>query len=232
MLDELYNSVEYFATHMAYDFDKITDEEIRRNIDSVKKLHQQNLAGIYFPSKKMLEIGSGGGFALAAFSEMGFSTTGVETSAPAARFATERLKQHVIHKPFEELQVSEGYDLVFLNHVLEHFVDIHEAMTKLMELVKPGGVLYIRVPDYDSYDRKSYGKKWPAHLHFHISNFSEKSLKIILKKFGFEVLKVQKFLSERLPNWSKVILRKLPLRNLWINHVSGRTISVIARKIQ
>jgi 2-polyprenyl-3-methyl-5-hydroxy-6-metoxy-1,4-benzoquinol methylase len=230
MLHELYNSPEYFATHMAYNFDEITDNEIRKNIDAVKSLHRQNLAGIEFKSKNMLEIGSGGGFALAAFSEMGFTTTGVETSAPAALFATERLKQKVIHTPFEDLQVKEGYDLVFLNHVLEHFVDVDVAMSKLNELVKTGGLLYVRVPDYDSYDRRSYGKKWPAHLHFHISNFSEKSLKILFRKYGFEVFRVQKYFSDRLPTWLKMLVRRLPFRSLWIDRVSGRTISVIARK--
>lgn len=229
-LDELYNSPEYFATHMAYDFDKITDEEISKNIRAIKSFHKQNLSGIDFPSKKMLEIGSGGGFALAAFSEMGFQTTGVETSAPAARFASERLKQKVIHIPFEDLMVTEGYDLIFLNHVLEHFMDVAAAMSKLSELLKPGGVLYVRVPDYDSFDRRISGKKWPAHAYFHISNFSEKSLRILFEQHGIEVFRVHKFVSDRLPKWINLILRKLPFKSAWINVVSGRTISVMGRK--
>ena len=195
---------------MAYNFDEISDNEIRKIIDAVKSLHKQNLPGIDFHSKNMLEIGSGGGFALAAFSEMGFNTTGVETCAPAARFSAERLKQKVIHTAFEEIQVTEPYDLVFLNHVLEHFVNLNLAMAKLNERVKKSGLIYVRVPDYDSCDRRKFGKKWPAHLHFHVSYFSEKSLRILFRKYGLEVSSVKKYFSERiLPSWLKMLVRRL-----------------------
>ncbi len=230
MLDKLYNSEEYYANHMAYDFDTISDLEIKSIIANVKSLYQKTLSKVTFQAKKFLEIGSGGGFALAAFGELGFETLGVETSAPASKFARERLHQKVIHTPLEELEIEEGFDLVFLNHVLEHFVDVHVATAKLNTLVKPNGILYIRVPDYDSFDRRSFGKKWPAHVHYHISNFSEKSLKILLKSHGFDVFQVDKYMSERVPTWLRKILGKMPFRSSWIDFVNGRTISVLAQK--
>jgi len=230
ILDQLYNSEEYFAKHMDYNFDTISDTAIKKNIQKLKELYSATVSKVSFQGKKMLEIGSGGGFALAAFAEIGFETLGVETSAPASKFARERLHQQVIHTPLEDLDIKEGYDLVFLNHVLEHFLDLHAAIAKLSVLTKTKGVLYIRVPDYDSYDRKSFGKNWPAHVHYHISNFSEKSLKILLKKYGFEVFQVDKYISDRVPGLMRKVLNRLPFKSAWIDSVSGRTISVLARR--
>ncbi|HSZ72595.1 MAG TPA: hypothetical protein VK750_07950, partial [Cytophagaceae bacterium] len=95
---------------------------------------------------------------------------------------------------------------------------------------KRGGILYIRVPDHDSYDRKSYGKSWPAYAQYHISNFSEKSLSLLYEQNGVDVLEIKKFFSDRINKTLTKLIQKSPLRHYLVNKLSGRTITIIGKK--
>jgi 2-polyprenyl-3-methyl-5-hydroxy-6-metoxy-1,4-benzoquinol methylase len=230
-LDRLYNSKEYFTSHMNYDFDRISDAEIDKNVNNLLALHRNNLTGVTINStKKFLEIGPGGGFAMKAFEKMGYQVNGLETSIPASEFIRQRLKLEVINQSFEDFESREKYDLILLNHVLEHFLDPVAAIVKLKGLLAEGGVLYIRVPDHDSYDRKVWQKKWPAYAHYHISNFSEKSLKILASKNGMRVEKTVKYVSEKAPSAVKWAARIPVLGSYFIQQYNGRSISVIMKK--
>lgn len=230
-LTQLYNSKEYFASHMRYDFDKITKDEIRQNIEKNKRLH-----GTYLKSylsggrKKILEIGSGGGFALKAFEEMGHTVKGIETSQSAGEFSINRFKLDILNTSIENAELDDQYDIVMLNHVLEHFLNVKEATNKISSFVKQKGILYIRVPDHNSYDRRMYQKSWPAYAYYHISNFSKESLEILFKDSGFKVLEVKRFISNKAPKLVK-LLAKGPLRQKFSEWYSGRSITIIAEKI-
>lgn len=231
-LDRLYNSKAYFDTHMRYNFETITDTEIDKLVQQQFIFHTAMLKGVEVNAgKKMLEVGPGGGFALKAFTLMGYEVMGLETSEVASSFIKKRLGLQVINSSIEDYDPTQygKYDLILLNHVLEHFIEPEAAMQKLRLMLAPGGLLYIRVPDHDSYDRRAYGKAWPAYAQYHISNFSEKSLSILLKRNGLKILWFKKFTSEKMPAIFSIFL-KLPLINsLLVNSFSGRTISVLSR---
>jgi 2-polyprenyl-3-methyl-5-hydroxy-6-metoxy-1,4-benzoquinol methylase len=229
-LDRLYNSKEYFTSHMQYDFDRISDEKIQKYVSSLIALHSSNLNGIRInPAKKFLEVGPGGGFAMKAFEKMGFQVSGLETSLPASEFIRERLKLEVINSSFEDYRSSEKYDIILLNHVFEHFLDPISSIIKLKQYLSEDGVLYLRLPDHDSYDRRTYKDQWPAYAHYHISNFSQKSLEILASKNGMEVIKTIKYVSEKAPNWVKWMVKLPFIGSFMIKQFNGRTISVIMK---
>lgn len=230
-LNALYNSSEYFKSHMFYDFDNITEIEIRDLIKRSNIMHAPNIKNMPInDSRRMLEIGTGGGFALKGFEEMGFEAEGVETSDVAARFASKRLNLNVHHVSFEEFASVKKYDLILLNHVLEHFMDLRSVTRKLVSLLAPGGILYVRVPDHDSYDRRTYGRAWPAYAYYHISNFSKKSLELLYQQEGLRVLRTKKFFSEKSPFIVKYFLKKVIRTEGFLNLYSGRTIAILGQK--
>jgi 2-polyprenyl-3-methyl-5-hydroxy-6-metoxy-1,4-benzoquinol methylase len=216
---------------MLYNFDTITQEEINKKVTELQAFHSAMLKGVTInPARRMMEIGPGGGFALKAFSNMGYDVTGLETSSSAVDFIKTRLGLQVINSSMESFDPGENgkYDLILLNHVLEHFLEPNSAMQKLAHVLNPGGVLYIRVPDHDSYDRKAYGKNWPAYAQYHISNFSEASLMQLQQNFGLKVLQVKKFISTQSPVYIK-FLSKIPGFNHFLSKkYNGRTITTIA----
>lgn len=229
-LDELYNSTTYFTENMDYDFDSISQDKIDKKIQLQKQMHDRFVKKYLSKGQHILEIGCGAGFALKAFQEFGLIVKGVETSAVAQKFAVEKLRVEVTKSSLEDFVTEEKFDVVFLNHVLEHFMDPNEAMVKLTSLLSPGGILYVRVPDHDSYDRRAFKGTWPAYAYFHISNFSEKSLKILFENNNIEVLEVKKYISEKVPAQWRRIIRMLPFQSYWENRFSGRTISIIGRR--
>jgi hypothetical protein len=62
---------------------------------------------------------------------------------------------------------------VIFNHSLEHIPDPVGALRHSAALLRPGGRLYVAVPDWASWQRRAFGSRWfhlelPRHLqHFH-----------------------------------------------------------------
>lgn len=231
VLAELYNSVEYFDTHMDYDFNSISETEISKKIEFNQKLHLSNIQKYIKEGQKLLEIGSGGGFAIKALQNCNLKVTGVETSTIAKEFAKEVLGVNVINSSFEDFQTEEKYDIIMLNHVLEHFLDPRAAMDKLSKLLKKDGILYVRVPDHDSFDRRVYNKNWPAYGYYHISNFSAQSLRLLFEDFGLEVLETKKYISDKIPGIMRKLMIMSPLKRLFVKKFNGRTITIIGRAL-
>lgn len=66
--------------------------------------------------------------------------------------------------------VPEGkYDFVYSSHCLEHMAKVSEAIHHWLRILKPGGILYVIVPDYELYEHG----RWPsAHNADHKASFS------------------------------------------------------------
>ncbi|MBD0255216.1 MAG: class I SAM-dependent methyltransferase, partial [Cytophagales bacterium] len=127
-LDALYNSPLYYATHMHYDYQTLTREAIDGRVTQSDRLHYPNLAPYVTPGQTLLEIGPGGGFALKALQGRGLRVTGLETSTASCRFAAEKLEVPMINRGIEDAGAEGPYDVVMLNHVLEHFTDLPAAL--------------------------------------------------------------------------------------------------------
>jgi SAM-dependent methyltransferase len=59
--------------------------------------------------------------------------------------------------------LSPIYDMIVINHVLEHLSNGKEVFSKLCSLLAPGGVLYAEFPSI----RSAQAKKTPWRYHFH-----------------------------------------------------------------
>jgi SAM-dependent methyltransferase len=61
------------------------------------------------------------------------------------------------------------FDFVYSSHCLEHMRDVPEALRNWIRVLKPGGWLYIVVPDYILYEKMT----WPSRFnHDHKQSFS------------------------------------------------------------
>lgn len=99
---------------------------------------------------QILEIGCSYGYLLKTLRDKGATVKGVEPSATESLFAKSFFNLDVDAVSFEEFgQSSAGqqYDVVIINHVLEHLPNPPEVLNILAKLLKPNGVIYIAVPD-------------------------------------------------------------------------------------
>lgn len=136
----------------------------------------------------LLDIGCGSGLFLKTAGDYGFNAEGIDVSQTALTFAKESFKLKVSDEKIEDLIANnKKYDFVTLWHVLEHFTNPKEELTKIKNLLNPGGILLIEVPNLNSLKFKFSKNKWKGGNHplYHRTFFTSDSLKKTLKLAGF-----------------------------------------------
>ncbi len=141
----------------------------------------------------LLDIGTATGYFLKIANDRGWQCFGVEISDYAAKKAREK-DLNVLTGTLENAYLPKNYfDAITMWDILEHLNNPQRNIEILSGLLKSDGVLAINTPDSSSFWARLLGKKW--HLILppeHIFLFSRKSLKILLEKNGFEILKLEK----------------------------------------
>jgi 2-polyprenyl-3-methyl-5-hydroxy-6-metoxy-1,4-benzoquinol methylase len=120
----------------------------------------------------IVDIGSGDGSQLELLSRRGFRMTGVERDTKSVSLQGEHTQ--VFEGSAEALppQLARGsFDAVLFKQVLEHLVDPVAALRNAAQLLKPGGVMFLEVPNNDSAISKQSGLSWehmdvPRHVNF------------------------------------------------------------------
>lgn len=148
---------------------------------------------------KLLDVGVGRGEVLVAAKGQGWEVEGVEPSETFADYAERQTGAKIWREPIEDSDIPDNeFDVVILAAVLEHLYNPNEIMAKIARVLKPGGLLYLDVPNElglffragNLYQRMR-GRKWcvnlsPTFAPFHIFGFSPRSLRKLLKKHGLE----------------------------------------------
>jgi len=128
----------------------------------------------------LLDIGAGTGDFLKQAKKKSWKISGVEPNSSARNLAAKKeinLKENI--SSFE----GEKFDVITLWHVLEHLPNLDSTISKIEKLVKPGGVLIIAVPNYNSFDAKHYKSNWAAYdVPRHLWHFSRKSMELLFSK--------------------------------------------------
>ena len=88
----------------------------------------------------LLELGSAGGFFLAAARSRGWSVRGIEISPHAAAYSKRELGLDVFEGELADAPFPEqSFDLVVADNVLEHTTDPGAVLVRLRELLRPAG---------------------------------------------------------------------------------------------
>lgn len=100
----------------------------------------------------MLDVGCGEGFALDWFAKAGWAVEGIDHSVAGVEAMNPQIAAQVqagdlFRLVQDRIDSGNGYDLVWLNNVLEHVIDPVGLLTSLRRLVKAGGVLVVTVPN-------------------------------------------------------------------------------------
>lgn len=141
---------------------------------------------------RILDVGCATGSFLLGMKELpGWDVFGVEINPHAANIAREN-QLDVFTGTLEDAQFpNAGFDAVTLWDVLEHLHDPNSSISEIHRILKPDGILVIRVPNIASRDAKWFGSTWagwdsPRHLFV----FSPDTLSKMLEDNGFQVAKM------------------------------------------
>lgn len=137
----------------------------------------------------ILDVGCASGHLMAAMERKnpGWRTTGVEISATAVAEGRKKGRE-ILEGSIEELPLPEAsFDLILLQHLIEHVVNPEALARKLAVALKPGGRIVIETPNTQCLDLKLFKKYWGG-LHYprHTYLFSRDNLKLLLAKVGLK----------------------------------------------
>lgn len=136
----------------------------------------------------VLDVGCWVGFLLSEAERRGWSARGVEPSEFAARFARERYGLEVQTGGFDGADLpAAAFDCVVMGDVIEHLPDPGRALERTWGLLRPGGVLYLALPDAGSAVARRLGARWWSVLPTHVQYFTRLSLVRLLVARGFAV---------------------------------------------
>lgn len=141
---------------------------------------------------EILDVGAGTGVLLSGFKRRGWKIDGVELSADAISFAKSKFGIKLRKGDLLGIKLPENkYDLITLNHVLEHVYEPRETLDKVSSLLKKGGTVMISCPNIEGVGAKMFKRKWyaldaPRHLY----QYNRLTISRMLKASGFKVVKV------------------------------------------
>jgi len=137
---------------------------------------------------RILDLGCSRGWFLDIM--QGWECHGNEISAFDAAAARERYGNRIVTGPFEEYPLRENYfDVITMQDVFDHFRDPMPALDKCLRLLRPGGLIVIKVHNISCLYAKVTGSKFyavipPSHLFY----YNRRSLAFTLTKSGFQVV--------------------------------------------
>lgn len=143
---------------------------------------------------KVLDVGASSGEFMEAARAGGWEVTGVEPSADGVKAAAAK-GLNVIQSPAEKLPFADqSFNLVHSNHVFEHLADPLSAAREAYRVLKPGGVVFIEVPNqFDNIQFFRYRLMGSVPVRernirsiHHLVFFSRKTLRYLLEEAGFK----------------------------------------------
>lgn len=139
-----------------------------------------------------LDVGCGGGSYLYRLKQWGWNVYGVETSKVGADQARS-LGLNVHHGQIKDAGFPESFfDVVRLNHVLEHLTDPKETFHEMKRILKHDGIVYITVPNTRSLTFWLFGEDWfGLDAPRHVISYCPKALSILCAATGFEIVKIR-----------------------------------------
>lgn len=145
------------------------------------------------PSRgQLLEVGASYGHSLAIARARGWKVTGIEISPIASAYGRAHFKLPMYSCDLLDAPLGkETFDSAMMWHVLEHTHDPQAQLARLRTLLRPGGVLGLRVPNAAGFGARMAGRSWmwaapPGHLWY----FSPYTLALLLERCGFELIEV------------------------------------------
>ncbi len=163
---------------------------------SVKKFALPEAANI-------LEIGCYLGGFLDYARQLGFTTFGCEINPYYVDYVTE--KGHTCYwGEIDQLHLRKNFfDVVVLQEVLEHLPRPVEFLTFITDILRPGGLIVVEIPNMSFHywkgklEKNIVSKIFPHHPvsglipRYHLNHFSVRSLKNLFRKTGGEIEQIQ-----------------------------------------
>lgn len=163
------------------------------------------------PTGRFLDVGCNMGMLLRLVTSKGWTGVGVEPSPTLSSMAREHFGLDVHNCFLNDLPASleHSFDVVALSDVFEHVTSPLEFLAQADRYLKPDGIVYIKVPNarwnlFKQRVLKLLGRQpkqgvWDSYEH--VVHYTSETLRQMLEKAGFEVLRITIGKPIQVPIW-------------------------------
>ena len=135
---------------------------------------------------RLLDVGSGRGDLGVSLAPRGWDVTGLEPSPDACEEARSRGVRTVEGTlSTSRGEIGDGYDAVVFQHSLEHVAEPLDDLCAAREVLRPGGLALISLPNFGSWQARRFASYW-FHLDLprHRSHFTAPGLEALVRRAG------------------------------------------------
>ena len=177
----------YEGSDLGYD-DYLGD---RHRHEQLARGRLRRIASMHPGRGAILDVGCAAGFFLSVAQSHGWQTAGIELSSSMADYATQLLGHQIAPTLTDSGVQPESLDAVTLWEYIEHIPDPQDEITRLVALLKPGGVLALSTPNTNYWVAVHQPDRWreykpPAHVGF----FTPATLQRMLETGGLEQITI------------------------------------------
>ena len=157
---------QYYATEYRQDYKQVFEPKLKHvyragnlALNRLGFLTKNNVT-----SGKLLDVGAGGGGFTYVSSQLGFDSTGIEPNIGYSNYAKDQYQVNV--KTAQLTDIDDKFDVITMFHVMEHIPNPVKTFKKLYDLLNENGVLFIEVPNIETYGQSPDNTFFKAHIHY------------------------------------------------------------------
>jgi 2-polyprenyl-3-methyl-5-hydroxy-6-metoxy-1,4-benzoquinol methylase len=162
------------------------------NKDKLRYILRLASRNIEIPEENInaLDVGSGSGKLLQLMrDEFNWQVEGIEP-APYYKLAATKHNLVIHNLPLDDYETLTRYDVISMMSVLEHTPNPIRMLERARSLINRDGILILETPNVESLSAWFYKSKWSGLIPpAHITLFSPKTMKQLIKKAGFKPAK-------------------------------------------
>lgn len=166
----------YYGTYPIKPADPITRARYREVLGAFERERRTG---------RLLDVGCGSGDFLAEAAALGWAVHGTEYGDNFV--AACRARGIAMHQGALRADAFGGsrFDVITSLEVIEHLTHPHELIAQMVELLRPGGLLYLTTPNYNSISRLLAGSGWDVvNYPEHVSYFTPRTMHRLLTGHG------------------------------------------------
>ena len=176
-------------------FERVNNRRtLRRLLDAGKTAHGT-----------LLEVGVGTGSLLTAALSHGYRPYGCDISAAVCSRIIRTTGISMYCGQLQSFPGNDLFDVIVMNHVLEHVADPVALLNAARRRLKSGGLLHLAVPNVGSWEARY--ACWNCYEPYHQLYFTPDTLEVAAQKAGFDILSVATH--ESFSSWFLALVRTL-----------------------
>lgn len=167
------------------------DDRVIEANEDFERIEKHVEKGIVF------DIGASSGIFLETARKRKWNVVGSEISQRCIKYAKQKFDIDLIYGYIEDLDIDEHkYELVTMIQVIEHLLTPIEDMSKIRNILKDDGYLYITTPTLaEDVELLKENHMLP----YHTINFTKETLLKFINDSGFDIIFSERYECEKLP---------------------------------